>query len=215
VQPFPGGPSHVYRFISGATANPMCGLGWKSLGVLELTALPSVRPEDWIPAVEATDALLVWGGDPLYLAHWLKDSGLAGLMSSLTETVYVGVSAGSIAATTTFAETYPEPPQGTGDFLKSEDIAFDSPQGEFSSTLVTAEGIGLVDFAVIPHLDHEQHPDASMPNAEKWAARLSVPTYAIDDQTAIKVTDDGVEVISEGHWRLFEPASVTLQGDRP
>src|ERR1700751_1398789 len=51
VQPFPGGPSHVYRFISGATRSPMCGLGWKSLGVLELTALPSVKLGDWVPAV--------------------------------------------------------------------------------------------------------------------------------------------------------------------
>ena len=69
VQPFPGGPSHVYRFISGSTFSPMCGLGWKSLGVLELTALPSVKPEDWIPAVRETDALLVWGGSPLYLCY--------------------------------------------------------------------------------------------------------------------------------------------------
>src|SRR6058998_3003547 len=62
VQPFPGGPSHVYRFISGATFSPMCGLGWKSLGVLELTALPSIKEEYWKPAVQETDALLVWGG---------------------------------------------------------------------------------------------------------------------------------------------------------
>jgi len=61
VQPFPGGPSPVYQFISGTTFGPMCGLGWKSLGVLELTALPSVKPEDWIPAVQESDALLVWG----------------------------------------------------------------------------------------------------------------------------------------------------------
>jgi hypothetical protein len=61
VQPFPGGPSHVYQFISGTTRNPMCGLGWKSLGVLELTALPSIKKEYWMPAVQETDALLVWG----------------------------------------------------------------------------------------------------------------------------------------------------------
>jgi dipeptidase E len=83
VQPFPGGPSHVYRFVSGATRNPMCGLGWKSLGVLELTALPSVKPDDWIPAVRETDALLVWGGSPLYLCYWMRQSGLADLFSSL------------------------------------------------------------------------------------------------------------------------------------
>src|SRR5215218_10877514 len=67
VQPFPGGPSHVYRFITGTQGGPMCGLGWKSLGVLELTALPSIKKEYWVAAVRETDALLVWGGSPLYL----------------------------------------------------------------------------------------------------------------------------------------------------
>jgi len=203
IYPFPGGAQHGYRAITGQAGGPLAGLGWKSLGVLELTALPSIDEEAWVPTVREADALLVWGGDPLYLAHWLKESGLAELIPSLDKTVYVGVSAGSIAAATTFAETYPEPPKGTGDVLKSEEIAFDGPEGNFSSTLVTAEGIGLVDFAVIPHLDHQQHLDASLPNAEKWAARLSVPTYAIDDQTAIKVVDGVVEVVSEGHWKLF------------
>ena len=41
----------------------MCELGWKSLGVLELTALPSIKEEHWIPEVQETDALLVWGGE--------------------------------------------------------------------------------------------------------------------------------------------------------
>src|SRR5437763_14322729 len=80
VQPFPGGPSHVYQFISGTNFSPMCGLGWKSLGVLELTALPSVKPDDWIPAVQEADALLVWGGSPLYLCYWMRQSVLADLL---------------------------------------------------------------------------------------------------------------------------------------
>jgi dipeptidase E len=58
---------------------------------------------------------------------------------------------------------------------------------------------------LIPHLDNENHPDASEANAEKWAAKLPVAVYAIDDQTAIKVSDDTVEVVSEGHWKLFNP----------
>jgi dipeptidase E len=82
---------------------------------------------------------------------------------------------------------------------------FDTPQGEITSTLVTARGAGLVDFALIPHLDHDEHPDASLANAAKWAARLPVPVYAIDDQTAIKVVDGTVDVVSEGHWKLFTP----------
>lgn len=74
----------------------MCGLGWKSLGVLELTALPSIKQEYWTAAVQETDALLVWGGDVLYLCYWMRESGLADLLPSLHDTVYVGVSAGAI-----------------------------------------------------------------------------------------------------------------------
>ena len=48
-------------------------------------------------------------------------------------------------------------------------------------------------------------PDASLANAENGPRRLPVPTYAIDDQTAIKVVDGAVEVVSEGHWKLFTP----------
>jgi dipeptidase E len=205
IYPFPGGAVGAYRFISGSASSPMCGLGWKSLGVLELTALPSIDDEAWVPAVQETDALLVWGGDPLYLSHWMRQSGLAKLLPSLRETVYVGVSAGSMATATTFGETYPHPPRGSGEALTSEDIVFATPQGDISVTFVTAHGVGLVDFAVIPHLDHEDHEDASLANAEQWAGRLPVPTYAIDDQTAIKVVDGAVDVISEGHWKLFAP----------
>ena len=201
IYPFPGGAGMAWRAIREWDA-----WGWKSLGVLELTALPSIDDEAWIPTVQETDALLVWGGDPLYLSHWMRQSGLAGLLPSLRrETVYVGVSAGSMAATATFGETYPDPPRGSGEALTSEDIVFATPQGEISRILVTAQGVGLVDFALIPHLDHEDHPDASLANAAKWAARLPVPTYAIDDQTAMKVTDGTVEVVSEWHWKLFAP----------
>ena len=72
ISPFPGGPSMAYRFISVSTPSPMCELGWKSLGVLELTALPSVKAEYWIAAVQETDALLVYGGDVGYLCRWMR-----------------------------------------------------------------------------------------------------------------------------------------------
>jgi len=204
IYPFPGGAYMAGRMIRGEVASPLAGLGWKSLGVLELTALPSIDGDAWIPTVQEADALLVWGGDPLFLSYWMRQSGLADVLPSLRrESVYVGVSAGSMAATATFSETYPDPPRGSGERLASEDIVFATPQGDISRTLVTAHGVGLVDFAVIPHLDHEHHPDASLANAEQWAARNPAPTYAIDDETAIKVVDGAVEVISEGHWKLF------------
>ena len=43
-----------------------------------------------------------------------------------------------------------------------------------------------------------------MADAERWEGGLSVPGYAIDDQTAIRVVDGAVEVDSEGHWRRFD-----------
>jgi dipeptidase E len=179
-----GGAVAAWRFIAGREPDcPMTELGWKSVGVLELTALSSLDAEQWVPTVRATDVLLVNGGDPMYLHHWMVESGLADLLPSLSDTVYVGLSAGSMVITPRIGEDFVEwrPPTGAGD-----------------STL------GLVEFAIFPHLDHPALPNNTMPHAERWAAGITVPAYAIDDLTAIKVTDDGVEVISEGHWRLFD-----------
>ena len=181
IYPFPGGPSMAYRFISGSAATPLCELGWKSLGVLELTALPSVKAEYWIAAVQETDALLVYGGDVWYLCRWMRESGLADLLPSLRETVYVGVSAGSMVAAPMFGETYDDP----------------------HTPFVIDTGLGLVDFAVLPHLDHEDHRESSTAHVERMATAVPVPTYAIDNETAIKVVDGTVDVVSEGHWNRF------------
>ncbi len=52
-----GSPQGAWRFITGQSRQPMCELGWKSLGVLELTALPSIDEERWVPWVrEAHEA---------------------------------------------------------------------------------------------------------------------------------------------------------------
>ena len=90
IYPFSVGPSMAYRFISGSTSSPLTELGWKSLGVLELTALPSIKRENWVAPVKEADALLVFGGDVQYLCRWLQESELADLLPSLRETVYVG-----------------------------------------------------------------------------------------------------------------------------
>ncbi|HEV2364987.1 MAG TPA: Type 1 glutamine amidotransferase-like domain-containing protein [Caulobacteraceae bacterium] len=95
----PGGSSAVYRAVSASYPSAMCGLGWKSLGVLELTALPSLEQDYWVPAVREADALLVEGGDSFYLGAWVRKSGLADLLPSLRpEVVWVGLSAGSMVA---------------------------------------------------------------------------------------------------------------------
>src|SRR5215470_2983009 len=163
LYPFPGGPGMAWRAICGKASSPLCELGWKSLGVLELTALPSIEAATWVPTVRDADALLVWGGDPLFLANWLRRSGLTALLPTLrSEAVYVGVSAGSIAAASTFVETYTEPPRGTDGPLKSENTVFATPEGDVDRILVTGQGAGLVDFAVLPHLENPHHHDASL-----------------------------------------------------
>ncbi len=204
IYPFPGAAAHAWEAISGNGKSPLAGLGWKSLGVLELSVLPSIDEECWVPAVKETDALLVWGGDPVFLSYWMRKSGLADHLPSLPgHAVYVGVSAGAIAATSTFAEVYSEPRRGSGDALATEDIVFATGNGDLRMILVKAQGLGLVDFAIIPHVDHADQRDMAI--AEQWAARMAAPTYAIDDETALKVVDGAVEVVSEGHWTLFSP----------
>ncbi|HEX3328305.1 MAG TPA: Type 1 glutamine amidotransferase-like domain-containing protein [Gaiellales bacterium] len=176
----PGGIHGAYRFITGQATTPMCELGWKSLGVLELTALPSLDRELWVPSVEEADVLLVNGGDALYLAHHMLASGLADLLPTV-RAVWVGLSAGSMVLTPRIGEDFKVwNPPGGGD-----------------------RALGLVDFSIFPHVDHPMLPENTMAEAERWAAGLSNPAYAIDDDTAIKVIDGTVEVVSDGHWKLF------------
>lgn len=180
--PWVGPGIKAWQFISGKSEDHMVDLGWKSVGVLELTALPSIDVDRWVPVVRETDVLLVAGGDALYLCHWMRQSGLADLLPSL-QAVYVGLSAGSMVMAPNIGEFFVGwTPPGGGD-----------------------ETLRLVDFSIFPHLDHEMLPYNTMAAAERWAAGMQGPAYAIDDQTAIKVIDGAVEVVSEGHWKLFTP----------
>lgn len=180
--PWVGPGVKAWQFISGNSENPMVDLNWKSVGVLELTALPSIGEDRWVPLVRETDVLLVSGGDALYLSYWMRQSGLADLLPSL-QAVYVGMSAGSMVMAPKIGEYF---------------VGWNPPNGG-------DETLGMVDFAMFPHLDHEMLPGNTMAAAERWATEMQGPAYAIDDQTAIKVIDGAVEVISEGHWKLFSP----------
>ena len=187
IYPFSVGPAMAWRAINGKGPNPLCELGWKSLGVLELTALPTIREENWIPTVREADALLVWGGNVLYLTYWMRQSGLADLLPSL-KAIYVGVSAGSIAVT----------PYNCDAEFDRQFVPDGSDMGHGAE-----RALGMVDFTLYPHLDHPEMPDTTLANIEKWASGIPVPTYAMDDATAIKVIDGIPSVISEGNWRLF------------
>ena len=128
-----------------------------------------------MPWVNEADALLVDGGDATYLSHWMRQSGLAEMLPSLTEKVWVGVSAGSMVMT----------PRIGADFVQW-------PSAPDDRTL------GVVDFSIFPHLD--VFPTNTLAEAERWAGEIDGPAYAIDDQTAISVVDGVVEVVSEGRW---------------
>ena len=183
----PNGPELAREVIRGSLGAPFCELGWKSLGILELTVLPTIKREVWLGRLQETDALLVGGGDCQYLAYWMRESGLAELLPSLLEKmVYVGLSAGSMVMT-----------------------RHGSTFGHHLLPAETPKSLGLLDFAILPHLDYAAFPENSMANLEKLAATLPMPSYAIDDETAIQVVDGDIEVISEGHWKRFDGAKLT------
>jgi len=183
-------PAGPWRFISGRSGQPMTELGWKSLGVLELTALPSMGSDRWVQWVREADVLLANGGDALYLAHWMRESGLADLLPSLEETLWVGFSAGSMVMAPRIGEDF---------------VGWKPPGG-------SDEALGVVDFSIFPHVDHPALPDNTMAAAERWAAGLPNPAYAIDDDTAISVVGDTIDVISDGHWKRFGPQSASNAG---
>ncbi len=176
-----GGAEIIPKVICGTIGDPFCKAGWKSLGIVELTALPTMKKELWETALQETDALLVGGGDCQYLTYWMQQSGLADMLPSLLDKlVYVGLSAGSMIMTT-YGTTY----------------------GNHTLPVDTNKSLGLLDFAIHPHLDHEWFPSNSLANLEKLSSTLPMPSYAIDDNTAIRVLDGSIDVISEGNWKLF------------
>ena len=179
AHPWVGPGEKPWQFITGQS-DGMVGLGWKSMGVLELTALPSIDKDLWVPKVREADALLAAGGDVLYLAHWMRESGLADLLPTL-DTVWVGLSAGSMVLTPRVGDDFVQwRPETGGD-----------------------ETLGLVDFAICPHVNGDDQPGNTMAEAQQWAAGIEGPAYAVDDETAFVVVDGRVEVVSEGQWTLL------------
>lgn len=172
-------PASVFASTTGRGDDWLTNLGWKSVGVLELTALPSLAPERWMPWVRAADVLLVDGGEAVYLARWMRESGLAALLPEL-DAVWVGVSAGSMVMTPRIGPAFVEWRPDESD-----------------------ETLGLVDFSIFPHLDYPGWTSNTPEAAQKWARGIDRPAYALDDQSAIVVDGDRVELITEGHWLSF------------
>ncbi len=175
------GPESMRRFVVDREPPTMTGLGWRSVGFLDLTAVPTIDPGRWVPWVEAADVLLVDGGEATYLAHWVRSSGLLDLLPRLTETVWVGVSAGSMVMAPRIGDDFVEWRPEEGD-----------------------ETLGLVDFAIFPHVG--LFPGNTFEAAEEWAAGLGCGAFALDEQSAVVVDGERVEVVSEGEWRHYPAA---------
>jgi len=192
MHPFPGGSARVLDLIQGRAKSRLTGIGWKSLGLLELTALPSIRRENWVPVLEATDALLVFGGNVAYLAHWMRRAGMDELLPQLESLVYVGVSAGSIVMT-----PYNCDAESNRESLPDDTDVATEHHG----------GLGLVDFTTWVHVGNPDpmFAEHSLENVAQWARGVTVPTYALDDASAIAVDGSEVTVITEGNCPVFAP----------
>ena len=176
------GLENAWEFVAGRSEQPMVELGWKSVGLLELAALPSLPADQWTPLVRQADVLLVSGGDALYLAHWVRESGLVDLLPSLEETVWLGMSAGSMVMAPRVGEDFIQwRPPG----LRTERWASSTSR----SARMSSQSPDL--------------PGNSLEEAAQWAAGMSCPAYAIDDETAIRVVGGRVDVVSEGHWQHY------------
>ena len=174
------GPASARGFVAaGPTWHASSGLDWGSTGLLELTALPTIGADRWVPWVREADVLVVDGGDATYLHHWLRESGLVDVLATLPDLVWVGISAGSMVMTPRIGQDF---------------VSWDGAPDDRT--------LGLVDFSIFPHLD--LFPTNTMADAERWAAGLGHPSYVLDEQSAVAVVDGRVEVVSEGTWRRIE-----------
>lgn len=159
-------------------------LGFKSIDIVDISALPQ---EMWLPRLEKADVFLFEGGNTFHLMHWLNKSGLSQLLQGLLETrVYVGISAGSMVACRNL------------DMSDSERL-YDEVVGVGS----TNDGLGYADILIRPHLNSPHFPKVNMETLENMAKENPQEFYAFDDNTAFKVVDGNIEVVSEGIWKKF------------
>lgn len=189
---FPGGNEYVCQGMHDISQE-----GWKSLGVLELTAMQSATEENWLASLENADVLIVGGGNTGYLSYWMFESGLAErLPGLLRNTVYVGISAGSLIVTQALRVDQ-EVLMRTGRYYDDEYEEMAPPDAGSDRTLK------LVNFVMRPHVNAPMFPNITFERMAQAAAQYDVPMYVTDEQTAIEVVDGEVRVISEGEWKVF------------
>ncbi len=158
-------------------------MGFKQVDIVDIAA---VSKDIWEPRLKAADVFVFGGGNTSYLMKQIKKSGLAEILSELLQSrIYVGISAGSMV---------------TAKKLKEKEM-----QRLFEEPIVDGaenEGLGFVDFLIVPHLNSPHFPRAAE-LVDIVAKDIEIPLYALDDQSAIKVDDDKIEVVTMGIWREF------------
>lgn len=189
-----GGPEGA-----AATVAEVIRWGFGSVGTVELTALPSLPPGYWRPAFEAADVIVVGGGNGGYLSHWAHRTPFAGAVSRAVArgAVYVGVSAGSILATPGFHVHRPTL-LATGRYWDDEYDEW-APDGAADD-----RGLGLVQLTIRPHYQTDDFPSISPDLMRTVARHADAPLYAIDDDTALSITDGVVTPVGDGLWERFE-----------
>lgn len=158
-------------------------LGFKEVDIVDIAA---VSEGIWRSRLEKADVIMVGGGNTSYLMGQIKKSGLATVLPTLLQKcVYVGISAGSMVMAPKLREKKMQR-------LYQEPIVDDG----------TNQGLGFVDFLIVPHMNSRHFPRATE-LIDELAKDVEAPLYAIDDQTAVKVIDGNVEIVSEGTWKKF------------
>lgn len=159
-------------------------LGFKSIDIVDISALPK---DLWLPGFQAADVFLFEGGNTFHLMDWIEKSGLEELLPEMLKTkVYVGISAGSIVT-------------GKSLDMRMSEKLYSEEVGTYTSD----RGLGLVDFLVRAHVNSPHFPNMTFEALDEVAKERTETFYAIDDQSAIKVVDGVVEVVSEGAWKKY------------
>ncbi len=154
---------------------------FKKIDIVEISAVPR---ENWEPRLREADIIFVSGGNTFHLMYWVKKSGLADILPEFLKTkVYAGISAGSIIIGKTL------------DMASAKNIYYDDIKGEYDGG-----SLGFLDFHIRPHLNNPSFPNANKKYLEETARKMGDIIYALDDNSALKVIDGNVEVVSEGEW---------------
>ncbi|MFF2525361.1 Type 1 glutamine amidotransferase-like domain-containing protein [Streptomyces liangshanensis] len=172
-----------------ADMNRVRGLGWREFDVLELNGLPRRTVLD---RLLHADVVYVSGGNHYHLARSVTGNGLAGgILEALESRVYVGWSAGSMI----FSRNL------TG---HSADVIGDAADLHVLGATEVEPPFGLFDWYLKPHLYSPDFPERDDAWADRIVARADFPVYFLDDDTAVRVRNGTVDVVSEGRWR-FHP----------